>query len=344
MRIAIVRNRSAAFLLFAIGIVLACAAIVRSRAFAANADVAAWGVTFDLTISIPVLYWFLIVRSGKAPAFSVAPVFLVGAAIAAFLLPRGQQEFLRELKFFAIPAAEVVLIAALVQRLRRMRLESSASADPYIRISTALRAIIGNARAAEIVASEVSIFYYALFCWRKQPKEVQGHAFTVHERSGWGTVLACILVLIVAEGIGMHLLLSMWSPVAAWVWTALDVWGVLWLLGDYHALRLRRSSIDDEALHLRQGLRWSVTVPLETIVSVEPVRSEAQWKHKDVLKVAMLDEPRWLISFAEPLVASSMAGIRKEVRAIALLPDDDVTIRALRDAIDRKRGTREARA
>jgi hypothetical protein len=141
----------------------------------------------------------------------------------------------------------------------------------------------------------------------------------------------------------MHLLLSLWSRAAAWVWTALDLWAVIWLLGDYQALRLRRSSVGGEALHLRYGLRWSVDVPLEAIVAVEPVRAESEWKRKDVLKVAILDEPRWLISLAEPVVVNGLAGIRKTVRGIALLPDDDEAISALRNACGPSHGTPAAR-
>jgi hypothetical protein len=42
-----------------------------------------------------------------------------------------------------------------------------------------------------------------------------------------------------------------------------------------------------------------------------------------VLKIAILDEPRWLITLREPVIARGMAGIRKEIRALAILPDRD---------------------
>ena len=203
-------------------------------------------------------------------------------------------------------------------------------------------AIVRNSPA---LFTELAMFYYAIFGWRKKPAAVQGHAFTLHERSGWGTVVACILVLIAAEGIGMHLLLGIWSKTAAWIWTALDLWAVAWLLGDYQALRLRPSFIDGDALHIRYGVRWNVTVPLASISSVEEVHDESAWKRRDVLKVAILEEPRWLIRFDEPVIAQGLAGFTKEIRAIALLPDDDQTISVLQRALDRRRlcDTRAAR-
>jgi hypothetical protein len=296
------------FLLSALTVVALCAVILRSRLFATNPDLAAFGVTFDLTITIPLLYWFFVVRGGKASPLSIVPVFIGGTLLAALLVPRAYQQFLSQLKWIAVPAAEVVLLVA-VARSKTMR-----------------------GRLFEVVQSEASMFRYAFLGWREQPAEVEGHAFTVHERSGWSTILACIIVLIVAEGLGMHLLLSRWSTIAAWAWTGFDLWAIVWLLGDYQALRLRRSSIDAEALHLRYGVRWSVSVPLAKIVSVEEVRAESDWKRKDVLKVAMLEEPRWLVTFDEPVVVKGLAGLRKTVRALALLPDDDETISVLRRA------------
>lgn len=341
MRSAILRRPATLFGLSALTIATACIVIARSRAFAANPDVAAWGITFDLAVSIPLLYWFFVIRSGHARPLTVAPVFLIGLTLAAFVVPQSQQQFLGQLRLFVAPAAELLLVAALIGRIRRMRLERSTSSDPYARISAAARTLAGENRAAEVIASELAMVYYALFCWKQQPSEERG-AFTVHERSGWSTIVVCIIVMIVAESIGMHLLIALWSPLGAWIWTALDLWGMVWLIGDYHALRLRRSSIDGEALHIRYGLRWSVSVPLASIVAVEAVQREEEWKRRDVLKVAILDEPRWLITFDAPVVAHGLAGLRKEIRGIALLPDDDAPVSALQRAIA-ERDTRAER-
>jgi hypothetical protein len=297
-------------------------------------DVLAWGLTFDLTISLPFVYWFFVVRRGKAQMVSVAPVFIAGTAAASFIIPAAQQTFLSQLKWFVLPLAELSLVTALVMRLRRVAKTRRDGDDPYERIFSAARTLVGDTRVAEIVASEIAMVYYALFTWRKQPAAVAGRAFTLHERCGWGTILVCIYVLIIAEGIGMHLLLARWSTLAAWIWTTLDLWAMLWLLGDYQGLKLRRSFLSDDALHIRYGLRWHVTVPLASIASIDDVVGE--WKPQPgVLRVAMLEDPRVIITLDEPVIAKGLAGLRKTIHAIALLPDDDETIDALRARISR---------
>jgi hypothetical protein len=287
-------------------IVGTCAFIARSRAFALNPDVAAWGITFDLTITIPLLFWFFVVRPGKAKPLTLAPVFIVGTLLATMLLPKTNQQFVQQLRML-VPLAEIVLVLAFLQRARRMKLE---------------HALAGEGLVAEIIGSELAMLYFAFRGWGKEPEAVDGRPFTVHERSGWSSIVACIIVLIVAEGIGMHFLIGRWNANAAWVWTLMDLWAIVWLLGDYQALRLRRSFIDGDTLHLRYGMRWSVDVPLASIVSVEEVRGE--WKkQRGILKVALFDDPKWLITLAAPITAKGMAGLRKEIHGIALLADDD---------------------
>jgi hypothetical protein len=317
------RHPLASFLTTASAILIACLVILRMHPSATHADVAAWGATFDLTITIPVLYWVFFVRSGRARPLTIAPVFLVGTVLASVVIPRGQQQFLHELGRFAVPIAEMLLIGALVRRVIKTAKLRSVPSDPYERIVLAARTLAGDNRAAKIIASEVAMLYFAFLGWRRKPESVPGRAITFHERNGWSTIAACILVLIAAEGIGMHFLLGIWSTTAAWAWTALDVWAAIWIIGDAQALRLRRSFVTSDALHIRHGMRWNVIVPRELIASIDEIRDESTWKRKGVLKLAILDEPRWLVTLREPVIAHGLLGMRKEVRALALLPDQE---------------------
>ena len=71
---------------------------------------------------------------------------------------------------------------------------------------------------------------------------------------------------------------------------------------------------------------------MKNIAAIEPVRSESDWKRKGVLKVALLDEPRLLVRLTAAATAIGLAGIRKTIDAVALLPDDleqfEATLRA----------------
>ncbi|HEX9163879.1 MAG TPA: hypothetical protein VF980_19375 [Thermoanaerobaculia bacterium] len=306
-----------------------CIALVRSSLFLRNPDVAAWGATFDLTLSIPLLYYFIVVRSGSARAITIAPVFAIGAAVAGLALPHGYHQMLHDLRF-AVAPLEVVTIVLLVQRVAAMR-KAERSGDPFARIEAAAAQIFGTSRAASFVAAELSIVWAALLGWKRQADVPPGaRSFTVHQNSGWGAIVAVFIGIIAAESVGLHLIVQMWSRTAAWILTCLDLYGILWLLGDMNALRLRPSLVTDDALRIRYGLRWSVDVPRESVAAIRRTTGESDWKRPGVLKVAMIDDPQWMIELREPLVAHGLAGWRKTVTAIAIRPDDDSALLELR--------------
>ena len=72
-----------------------------------------------------------------------------------------------------------------------------------------------------------------------------------------------------------------------------------------------------------RSLRWSVTVSRDQIDSIRAPRGESEWKRRDVLKVAMIEDSRQIIVLREPVVGHGLAGFRKTVHAIAISPDDD---------------------
>jgi hypothetical protein len=147
-------------------------------------------------------------------------------------------------------------------------------------------------------------------------------AITIHERSGWGTVVVCFVVLIAFETIGVHLLVQHWSRIAAWVFTSLDAYTVWWIIGDYRAMKSRPTVVGPDTIELRYGLRLTATIPRDNVAAVEPITNEAQWKRKGTVKLALLDEPKYLIRLREPVVANFVAGIKRKIDAIAILPDD----------------------
>lgn len=314
-------NPFSLFALSALTIVAIAAALVRSHLFASNPDLASWGVTFDLTVTIPAIYWLVMVRSGRARAATIAPVFVAGAAIAAILIPRDQQHFLHQLRVVAAPL-DIITIGLVLRRLLDMRRRTD-GLDAEASIRRAAHAAFGDNAVGAAVASEISIAYYALFCWRRQPAvPPDAHALTVHQQSGWGSVVACIIVVFAAESVGMHLAVQLWSAKAAWMVTALDIYGMLWIIGDYHALRLRPTLVRGDTIEIRHGLRWSVTIDRRNIAAVELVRSEAEWKRRGTLKLALIDEPQYLIRLRAPVIAIGMIGLRKKIDSIAVRPDD----------------------
>ena len=288
------RNPARLIPLFAIAYATVAYMLMRNTA---HPDVLAWGVTFDLALTVPIAWWLLAIRGGFARPVTIIPVFVVCTLVASRVVPASQHQFIDQLRWVAAPLDLVT---------------------PYL-IARG-KWSLGDTIAGRIARLEVDTVRYALFSWRRKSPE----GFTFHERSGWDSIVVCFLVVIAAESIGMHLFVAHFSVKIAWVVTVLDVYGMLWLIGDYHALRLLPTVVHHDRVDFRLGQRWSVTVDRDNIAAIEPVRSESDWKRKGVLKLAMIDEPRLLIRLREPVVATGLAGITKTIDTIAALPDDEV--------------------
>src|SRR5437870_5520781 len=121
------RTRSL-FPLAALTLAAVCVGIARSHLFLRNPDVAAWGITFDLTISIPLLYWLFVVRPGHAKPLTIAPLFVAGVTLAALAIPRGHHQFVEQLRYVSAPL-EIVTLVLIARRLLRMRVAGAVHGD-----------------------------------------------------------------------------------------------------------------------------------------------------------------------------------------------------------------------
>jgi hypothetical protein len=224
-----------------------------------------------------------------------------------------------------------VLLGVVLARARRVSrvLRTADAADPVAKIRLACEGIFGEGKLAGFLAAEIAILRYALFSWRETRRHSPEESVTFYRASGWPTVLAVVFLLIAGEGFGAHVLLSRWSLRAAWTFTALDVYSVLWLLGDFQALRLRPATFDGETLRLRFGMRWSAEIEASNILSVTRLAPGAFPKAPDTLCFSMLDEPRYAVTFRGPVAFRGIAGLERRIRAVGVLPDDSPAFESL---------------
>ena len=289
-------------------------------------DLLAAAMTLDLTVLVPLLYYGLLVRRKGWPVITVVPVFLLSLLAASFVVPADHQGLLTILKYLVAPA-ELVLLGYLgltvVRTTRRFR-DHAASDDILVRLRQSLYDVLKARLATELIASEIGLFYYALFSWRARPAAAAKHqAFSYHKKSGYGSVVAGILVAMLIEVIALHALLWMWNPALAWVMTALGLYGFVWLIGDWRAVYLRPVSVEKDALVVRIGLRWTVRVPFETIDAVRPMEGQApSRKTPGYLEAILLGKPQYLITLNTDIVAQGLYGMRKTINTLGLTVDD----------------------
>ncbi|MEM8998308.1 MAG: hypothetical protein AAGF23_26225, partial [Acidobacteriota bacterium] len=290
-----------------------------------DAALVAWGLTFDLVIVVPSLYYFLVVRAG-APAISVVPVTLLSLAAAGALIPRDHHQAVDALELAVIPL-EVGLVGFLLWQVRRMALAARGASDVPAELSALTRKLLGPGRASEMIASEAAVFYFALAAWgRRAPEARPGELPVTHDRRAlYSTFFWGIMIAGGAELVGVHFLVMRWSDAAAWVLSALSLYGLAWLVGDYRAVRLQRSTVGDGVFSFRLGLRWAAEIPLasiERVRSLTPSERASIRTDKETLTAVLLGEPNMLLELREPVAFRGPYGIRRRVDRVALTIDE----------------------
>ncbi len=319
------RYSISSFLVLLAGIYTTCFLLVNSTQFLQNADALAFGITADLTIVIPVLYYFLVVRTKKAPAISLVPVFLLSLVLASLLLPGNHHTYLNMVKLLVAPA-EIFAVGYIIWKVnntvKAFRQAKSRAPDFYESLSISLRQTLGNNRAADVFASEIATFYFAFFSWRKEPLMGENErAFSYYRECGWPAVMAIVCLMVVVETIAIHLLLQNWSVTAAWIFTALSIYSIFWLIGDFNAMRLRPILLSGDTLRIRIGLRWTLNIPCSEIESLQPIK-EIDRKIPGLLNAVVFGEPQFLLTLKNPLTASGFFGLSETVNQIVLAVDE----------------------
>jgi hypothetical protein len=302
-----------------------------------GATVVATALTVDLAVVVPALYALLLVRGRGWPALSVVPVFLASVAGAALVLPAEHRGALHWLEWVAAPA-ELLLVGFLAHRAlgaaRAWRKTAGAEGDGaapdvFEHLRRAAHETLPVPAVAEILAYEVAVLWYALFAWRARPHLGDARAaFTHHRRLGYGAVAAGLMMVVAVEVVPVHLLLALWSPAAAWGLTALSVYSLLWLLGDYRAMVLRptllRRKGEGDVLEVRVGVRWNLSVPLSDVRSLRRAgAAPPPTLTPGYLRATPIGAPRLLLELAEPVVARGPYGWRREVSLLGLTVDDE---------------------
>lgn len=291
-------------------IYVAVFALLGSSVFSRDPDRIALGVTFDLTVSAAAVVWWFGVHRGALPGWIALAVCSWGVMMARAWVPHAPLSVLMA----GGGGVEVVALGWLLLRIRRVVRVARAAHDegPIDALEAGLVAAQVPRRIAGVMASELAVVWLATSGWfRRPPAAALSMLSTV-----WVATVGVIGFLVCTESIGVHIVLAMWSPVAAWVATASSAYLLVWLLGDLHAIRLHPVAVVGSVLHVRLGVRWRAKVPVDHIVSIDEVRAVPE----GVVNLALMD-PTVLVTLRAPVEVRGLVGTRRRGDRIALTID-----------------------
>jgi hypothetical protein len=312
------------FLLLAVTVITATWFVINSSAFSQRPDLMAMASTLDLTLLIPLTY-FLCIRKSSIPKVTVIPVFVLSMVLASQLIPSDYHQTLGYVQY-AIPLIELFVIGFIVHTVRKTFRAYDAEKRTHRRpgfvetIHEATQKAFGRGVFANVFATEISVFHYALLGWDNKTESPGKEEFTYHRESGYYAFFGVILFALVVETGIFHLLLIQWSAVAAWILTGLSIYSLFFVLGDFNATRKRPVYFADEALVVRIGLRWRVTIPFAEIDSIT-LRIPDKEK-EDFANLIVAGEANTVIELKSEITAKGLYGMKKTFTTLALNMDD----------------------
>lgn len=302
---------------------------------AAQPGLVALAISADLMVGLPLLFGVLVVRRFRLPWTTVVPFGVFGAVIAYRLLPAEHRTLLEFAARFA-PLLEITLLGYTAIRLwpvwkayKALRPTTVYAGDA---LGMAMQRVFGNSLFVSALQAEILLIGLAFGGWfaRFRSQNATIKVFFMHRSGLYPAFLFVIVCLIFGEAVVLHLLVShLWNATAAWVCTVLSGYSLLWIIGDFHALRLHPIVLKEATLHLRRGLLWRAVVDLAEIENVRRFRSEDAAR-PNFVSFAPLGQGDITIILRAPVVVYGLLGMKRSVSRVGVTVDER---QALLDAL-----------
>lgn len=163
---------------------------------------------------------------------------------------------------------ELSLLFMLVKNVPPILRRIKSSSFPLLfSFSRAINEKFPNQTFIHILCSEMLMFYYAFGTWKKQPSN-EGNTFTLYKHSSFITFQIMIIHAIVIETLGLHWLLHNTSMILSIILLILNIYSIVFFIGDIQALRLNPLRVDNDRLYVSFGLAKRMEIRFQDIEEI----------------------------------------------------------------------------
>ncbi|RNF40069.1 beta-carotene 15,15'-monooxygenase [Planococcus salinus] len=289
------------------------------------------GSLFDLAVVAPLLLLASFRLSAKQFVALVAGGFIISRVIipAVYFEPFSVLFYIGAGMEAVFLLAEVALLGLLIVHTPAIyRSIKSQSESPLFSLFPAAYERVKPNPLVSVILSEGLMFYYAFFSWRKKPMEGP-HTVSLHKNTSAIAFYIMLIHAIVIETIGLHWWLHDKSVILSIVLLVLNLYSVVYFIGEIQAIRLHPLSIKDGNLKVALGLSKRMVVPLDAIQNIRwgdrPGKDALEFIAKDIEE----PEAQVVIEFETPQPAYLFYGRTKYVKEIALRVDDPEKLKNL---------------
>ncbi|TKC19365.1 hypothetical protein [Robertmurraya kyonggiensis] len=309
------------------------------------------GSIFDFLIVLPIITYFLIIRKKYSLKY-MGLVFLAGYGLAYLIIPNHHLESYSFLPYIiavsegALALLELYLIYTVVKILPKL-LKNFKNIDQknsyfLLNLRKCLEEYFPNKRMVYVLLSDVSMFYYSLFSWKRKIRISSGQTFTYHKKTSVLAVYIMIIHATVLESVGLHYLLHEWNGIIAFILLLFNIYAVLFSFAEIQAIRLTPFLLTEKMLYLQVGITSSMEITLNQIKEFkhydgpEKLSRTDQKNTHDARVIDFIQEkPMFEIILKDKEKVHLIFGITREVDRIIFNVDDSQTFyRALQNKLE----------
>lgn len=298
--------------------------IAQSSLFRLNPDSLAIGITFDILLTAPFMY-FLLIRKTTIPKTTIVPILIFGIIICSIILPSENQHYLNLFKTWVLPIVELSVLSFVIYNIRKgiknYKEKKNVSFDFFTTLKNTCYEILPKNIVIPVV-TEIAVFYYGFLYWKK--RELKENEFSYHKDSGTISLLIAIIFIVAIETVTFHFLLLKWSHIAAWILTFLSIYSAIQIFGFLKSMSKRPISIAHNKLYLRYGIMNEATIELKEIESIE-ISSKDIELNKETRKLSFLgalESHNVIIRLKNENTLIGLYGIKKKFKVLALYIDN----------------------
>lgn len=291
-------------------------------------------ILLSLTLMIlpPISVYWLLIRPKSMPKLFVYLSIIVCLGASHLIIPYSQKGLLNQILIWLIPFLEVsiliVVLYSVIKSIIRYKRNNKSKENDFLEITRiSLEPKLGNGFVLGAILSELSVFYYSIVGWFRKPTVIEnGKVYSYHKTSQIKTIVIVFSILIILEGILFHFLIQLWSEVAAWIFTILNIYALLYMIGLYNSVRFLPHNFYGDKLIIRFGYQSSIELDIRNIESIKTAREQGGiWENKSketYYALLNMDTPQYEIFLKEPALMRSSYGRKKYVKTIVFRTDE----------------------
>ncbi|MGA4720653.1 hypothetical protein [Fictibacillus nanhaiensis] len=303
------------------------------------------GSMFDFLLVIPLLTYYFIIRKRYTWKLTLL-VALVSYAFASWIIPDALMKsvsfipkalLLLEAGFISIELYLLFIVCRKFPQVKKTYSESAVEIPFLLRFKQAVSVHFTRSRLIDSLVSEVTMFYYALFSWRRAPM-INEQTFTYHKNTSYVALQLMLIHALIIESVGLHYFFSQWNHTVSLILLFINIYSILFLIGQMQAVKKVPVIVTEHSLILNIGFIKSLDLPFKYIQEWKTYEgpnelSAAELKYTFEARVSdfLPEKPNIELLLKKPIRSEIIYGFKKNVTRVVIKVDHPTELMRLID-------------